>query len=220
MSAPGVPGPPAPAPARARPAGPRAGPATAGPLARPAAAAAGPQSAADLTVRPVSQTPTEASDYALLSTAYGALLAGTALSARRRDPIPSAEIPALAAATFTLSKLIVHEKVETWLRQPFVEERPGGKRRPRGRRLRYAVGELLTCTRCTGAWTALALVGLRLHAPGHRAHGHDRAGELGRQRLPARRLLLDLLPREHAGAAGRSAAAPGRGRRPAGRLAR
>ena len=114
----------------------------------------------------MSQTPTEASDYALLSTAYAALLAGTALSARRREPIPSAEIPALAAATFTLSKLIVHEKVETWLREPFVEERPGGKKRPRGRRLRYAVGELLTCTRCTGAWSAVALVGLRLHAPG------------------------------------------------------
>jgi len=59
----------------------------------------------------------------------------------------------------------VHEKVETWLREPFVEERPGGRRRPRGSRLRYAVGELLMCTRCTGAWTALALVGLRLHAP-------------------------------------------------------
>jgi hypothetical protein len=116
-------------------------------------------------VRPVSQTPTEATDYALLSTTYAALLAGTALSARRREPIPAAEIPALAAATFTLSKLIVHEKVETWIRQPFVEEKPGGGRRPRGRRLRYAVGELLTCTRCTGAWTALALVGLRLHAP-------------------------------------------------------
>ena len=114
----------------------------------------------------MSQTPTEASDYAVLSTAYAALLAGTALSARRREPIPSAEIPALAAATFTLSKLIVHEKVETWLREPFVEERPGGKTRPRGRRLRSAVGELLTCTRCTGAWSALALVGLRLHAPG------------------------------------------------------
>jgi hypothetical protein len=40
-----------------------------------------------------------------------------------------------------------------------------GRRRPKGRRLRYAVGELLTCTRCTGAWSALALVGLRLHAP-------------------------------------------------------
>lgn len=70
----------------------------------------------------------------------------------------------LAAATFTLSKLIVHEKVETWIRQPFVDEQPGG-RRPKGRRLRYAVGELMGCTRCTGAWCALGLVGLRLHAP-------------------------------------------------------
>jgi hypothetical protein len=116
-------------------------------------------------VRPVSQTPTEATDYALLTSAYATLLVGTALSGRRRPPIPATEIPALAAATFTLSKLIVHEKVESWIRQPFVEERPSGNKRPRGRRLRYAVGELLTCTRCTGAWSALALVGLRLHAP-------------------------------------------------------
>ena len=116
-------------------------------------------------MRPLSQTPTEATDYALLSTAYAALLTGTAVTARKRGAIGPAEIPALAAATFTLSKLIVHEKVESWLREPFVEEQPSGRRRPRGRRLRYAVGELLTCTRCTGAWTALAFVGLRLHAP-------------------------------------------------------
>ena len=115
-------------------------------------------------MRPVSQTPTEATDYAVLSAAYGALLAGTAVSARGRPPIPRDEIPTLAAATFTLSKLIVHEKVETWIRQPFVDE-AADERRPKGRRLRYAVGELLSCTRCTGAWTALALVGLRLHAP-------------------------------------------------------
>ena len=116
-------------------------------------------------MRPVSQTPTEAADYAVLSVTYGALLAGTAFSARHREPIPSAEIPALAAATFTLSKLIVHEKVETWIRQPFIEEKPGGSRRPKGRRLRYAIGELMSCTRCTGAWSALAIVALRLHSP-------------------------------------------------------
>jgi hypothetical protein len=115
-------------------------------------------------VRPVTQTPTEPADYALLSAAYGTLLASTAVSSRGREPIPNAELPALAAATFTLSKLIVHEKVESWIRQPFVEE-GGQSRRPKGKRLRYAVGELLTCTRCTGAWSALALVGLRLHAP-------------------------------------------------------
>src|SRR5215210_7039898 len=106
-------------------------------------------------MRPVSQTPTEVTDYAVLSAAYGALLAGTAVSARGRPPIPREELPALAAATFTLSKLIVHEKADSWIRQPFVEE-AAGDRRPKGRRLRYAVGELLSCTRCTGAWTALA----------------------------------------------------------------
>jgi hypothetical protein len=125
-------------------------------------------------LRPVSQTPTEATDYALLSAAYGALLGGTALSARGREPIPAAELPLMAAATFALSKLIVHEKVESWVREPFVEEAPNGSR-PKGRRLRYAVGELLTCTRCTGAWSALALVGLRLHAP---ATGRTVAGVL------------------------------------------
>jgi hypothetical protein len=115
-------------------------------------------------VRPVAQTPTEATDYAALTTLYGALLGTVAVTARGRGPVPRAEVPVLAAATFALSKLIVHEKIETWIRQPFVEER-GDRKRPKGRRLRYAVGELLTCTRCTGAWSALGLVALRLHAP-------------------------------------------------------
>ena len=115
-------------------------------------------------MRPVAQTPTEATDYAVLTTVYGALLGAVAATSRDCEPVPRAEVPVLAAASFALSKLIVHEKVETWLRQPFVDEQAGG-RRPKGRRLRYAVGELLTCTRCTGAWTALGLVALRLRAP-------------------------------------------------------
>jgi hypothetical protein len=113
-------------------------------------------------VRPVTQTPTEAVDYAALTTVYGALLGAVAVSARGRDAVPRSEVPVLAAATFALSKLIVHEKAESWLREPFVDEE---QRKPKGRRLRYAVGELLTCTRCTGAWSALALTALRLHAP-------------------------------------------------------
>ena len=115
-------------------------------------------------MRPVTQTPTQAVDYAALTSVYGALLGAAAVTARGREPVPRSEVPLLAAATFALSKLIVHEKVETWIRRPFVEERPDA-RRPKGRRLRYAVGELLNCTRCTGAWSALALVALRLHAP-------------------------------------------------------
>src|SRR3954449_4401509 len=115
-------------------------------------------------MRPVSQTPTEVTDYAALSALYGTLLGTTAVVARRREAIPRDELPALSAATFAVSKLVVHEKVETWVRAPFVEEHPDGKR-PRGRRLRYAVGELLSCTRCVGAWGALGLVALRAQSP-------------------------------------------------------
>ncbi|MBE2320043.1 DUF1360 domain-containing protein [Solirubrobacter sp. CPCC 204708] len=113
-------------------------------------------------MEPVDHTPTEPSDYAALSAIYGTLLAGTALSARRRAPIPQHELPTLAVASFALSKLVVHEKVETWMRRPFVDE---ARREPKGRRLRYAIGELLLCTRCTGAWASLGLVALRLHSP-------------------------------------------------------
>ena len=50
------------------------------------------------------------------------------------------------------------------MREPFVDE---GQRTaaPKGRRLRYAVGELLTCTRCLGTWSSLGLVGLRVARP-------------------------------------------------------
>lgn len=113
-------------------------------------------------MEPVDKTPTEPSDYAALSALYGALLTGTALSARGRPSIPREELPVLAAASFALSKLVVNEKVESWMRRPFVDET---RRKPKGRRLRYAVGELLLCTRCTGAWSALGLVALRTHAP-------------------------------------------------------
>jgi hypothetical protein len=115
-------------------------------------------------VEPVSETPTEAVDYALLSAAYGAALLGLARQARSLERIPNADLLPLSAATFALSKLIVHEKVETWMRRPFVDERPDGKR-PKGRRLRYAMGELMSCTRCLGAWSALGLVGLRAVNP-------------------------------------------------------
>jgi hypothetical protein len=113
-------------------------------------------------LEPVERTPTEPSDYAAISALYGTLLAGTALSARGKASIPSHELPTLAAASFALSKLVVKEKAETWMRRPFVDET---QRKPKGRRLRYAIGELLVCTRCMGAWSALGLVALRLHSP-------------------------------------------------------
>lgn len=113
---------------------------------------------------PVSETPTNPSDYAALTLTYGSLLAGLAYVSRDRAPLERAEMVPLVAATFALAKLVGKEKVETWVREPFVEETPEGKQ-PKGTGMRFAIGELLSCTRCLGAWSSLGLVGLRLAAP-------------------------------------------------------
>jgi hypothetical protein len=115
----------------------------------------------------VRKTPTEPVDYAAISAGYGALFGAVLLAARDHgeEPIHPAEIVPMGIATFALAKLISKEKVDSWVREPFLEELPTGERRPKGRRLRYAVGELLSCSRCVGAWSSLALVGLRLTRP-------------------------------------------------------
>jgi hypothetical protein len=61
--------------------------------------------------------------------------------------------------------VLTEQKVEEWLRRPFVDERADGSKRPKGRGMRYAVGELLSCTRCTGSWVGLGLVGLHVASP-------------------------------------------------------
>ena len=111
--------------------------------------------------------PTRPRDYAALSAGWGAAL-GTLLVATRdkgEEPVRASEILPLGAATFALSKLVAKEKVDAWVREPFVEERADGERTPKGRGLRYAMGELLTCTRCVGTWSALGLVALRVTRP-------------------------------------------------------
>ena len=111
--------------------------------------------------------PAEPVDYAALNAVYGALLTGLILTTRERvreDPISGRELVPIAAATFALSKVIAREKIGSWVREPFVED-PKGAKKPRGRRLRRAVGELVTCTRCVGAWSALGVVGRRLASP-------------------------------------------------------
>src|ERR687887_151911 len=124
-------------------------------------------------LRPAARRPegtsraTEPSDYAAINGVYVALLAGLLYATRERateDPLAVRELVPLSAATFALSKLVAREKVGTWVREPFVDQ-DGQPPRPAGRRLRRAVGELVTCTRCVGAWSALGIVGLRVAAP-------------------------------------------------------
>jgi hypothetical protein len=117
--------------------------------------------------RPADDPPARPADYAALSAGWGAALATVLLASRDKgeEPVRPAEIVPLGVATFALSKLVSKEKGDLWVREPFVEERPDGERAPKGRGIRYAVGELLTCTRCVGTWSALGLVALRVTRP-------------------------------------------------------
>jgi hypothetical protein len=110
--------------------------------------------------------PASSSDYAALSAGWGALLGAVLVAARDKgdEPVRPAEVLPLGLATFALAKLVAKEKVDAWVREPFVEERAGG-REPKGEGLRYAVGELITCTRCVGVWSALGLTALRVTRP-------------------------------------------------------
>jgi Protein of unknown function (DUF1360) len=110
---------------------------------------------------PTDETPTRPRDYAAINATWAALLAGVLLTTRSDAP-PAAELPVLGLATFSLSKAVAKEKVGAWARAAVVDE---GEGRPKGSRLRYAAGELVTCTRCVGTWSALGLVALRVARP-------------------------------------------------------
>ena len=107
-------------------------------------------------------------EYGTINAVYAALFAGVLVATRGRDAdadrLAATEVLPLAAATFAISKIVAREKVGSWVREPFVDD-PVGRKRPRGGRFQRAVGELVTCSRCVGAWSALGLVGLRLAHP-------------------------------------------------------
>jgi hypothetical protein len=112
---------------------------------------------------PVTETPTEPVDYAALNAVWAGLLTAL-LAASREDAPPAHELPVFGLATFSLTKAVAKEKVGTWVRDPLVHEGAEG-RPPKGERMRHALGELVTCTRCLGTWSSLGLVGLRILRP-------------------------------------------------------
>lgn len=110
------------------------------------------------------EAPTGARDYLALNIAWGGAVAGLLRGSSGTAP-PGAELPVLGLAAFTLSKAVAKEKIGAWAREPVVHHTSDGERQPRGRGLRYAVGELVTCSRCLGTWSSLGLVGLRVARP-------------------------------------------------------
>ena len=177
--------------AASAPARPRARPAAAGADAGPEPAAARPQPAARSDRREAGRP--DADRGRGLRRALGALrrAARPALAysrARRASRSPRGElVAALGRDVRALEADRAREGRDAGCAGRSSRSAPTGKR-PRGRRLRYAVGELLNCTRCMGAWSALGLVALRAALARGRAHGHHRARRLGGQRRAALRL--------------------------------
>ena len=97
------------------------------------------------------------------SATFGGLLAAGAASHRLPERIDARDIALLGVATHKLTRVITKDWVTAPLRAPFtryVESTGGGevKETARGRGLRKAVGDLLTCPFCSGPWVAGALV--------------------------------------------------------------
>lgn len=115
----------------------------------------------------LSQKPADAGDYAAVNVVWAGLLTGllSATAPAEKPAPPATELPVLGLAAFTLTKAVSKEKVGLWAREPLVEPGDDGDRRPRGRGVRYVLGELVTCPRCLGTWTSLGLVGLQVVRP-------------------------------------------------------
>ena len=105
--------------------------------------------------------------YATIAGAFFGGLAVVASLSRRSPPSTPLELLALSAATFKVSRTLTRERVGSFVRQPFVEgdADTGEDEQPAGTGLQRAIGELVTCPRCLGTWSAAALVSTEMISP-------------------------------------------------------
>ena len=109
--------------------------------------------------------------YAAIVATFAGGLTGTAALARAvgRHPkeLSALDLVTLSAATFKAARTISRDKVGSFVRQPFVEGEAytGEEEEPAGEGLQRALGELVTCTRCIGTWTAAGLASAQVLAP-------------------------------------------------------
>lgn len=114
-----------------------------------------------------SEVHTPLAGYAMLlgawSGIYGSLLITGERSGRLPARVRAGDIGLLGVATHKLTRILTKDWVTAPLRAPFVRYQgsAGGgevEEEVRGRGLRKAIGDLLTCPWCTGPWVAGALV--------------------------------------------------------------
>jgi hypothetical protein len=90
--------------------------------------------------------------------------------ARALDREPQCQTPldllVLSAATFKAARTLTRDSVSSFIREPFVEgDAVSEDAEPAGEGLQRAIGELITCSRCTGTWVAAGLTSTQILAP-------------------------------------------------------
>ena len=105
-----------------------------------------------------------------MATFLGGLTGVSALAARRDRPtetIGPVDLAVLGLATYKASRTLVKDEVTSFVREPFVEghAHEGEDERPTGVGIQRAMGELVTCTRCSGMWIGAGLASLNVLAP-------------------------------------------------------
>ena len=125
-----------------------------------------------MTSGPVAGAPTPYFGYATILAAFGGALVATAglerALGRQIRPASTLDLVVLCAGSFKAARSLSRERVGSVLRQPFVEENESTDavhERPVGEGLQRAPGELVTCTRCVGTWTAAGLLTCQAIAP-------------------------------------------------------
>jgi hypothetical protein len=101
--------------------------------------------------------------YAGLIVAFAVVVGGFLAFKKRSlpDRIPLSDLVILGLATQKVSRVVTKSRVTSVVRAPFTTyEGPAGsgevEERPRGRGLRRAIGELVSCPFCMGTWIACA----------------------------------------------------------------
>ncbi len=107
---------------------------------------------------------------ALVATYSGGLMAAGMLARMfRRDPQTHTPLDfvVLGLANFKAARTVSRDKVTSFVREPFVEGEAysGDDEQPAGEGMQRAIGELVTCTRCIGTWTAGGLTAIQILAP-------------------------------------------------------
>ena len=99
--------------------------------------------------------------YAAIMATYAAVLAGASLFGRKPAEQRALDLAVLGAATFKLARTIARDDVASFIREPFVEDEEPVETGD----LRQAIGELVTCSRCVGAWVSAGLASTQVIAP-------------------------------------------------------